>query len=145
MDIQFEAKVVKILDPQRFNGKNGELVKYEFICETNEQFPRQIALSYFGEDKHQKFGIQLGLTYTFFVDLVSREWNGKWFTSVSLWKVESNSNEQNVQAAPYQPMEVKLNDVKKQVEDAQQSAAPSSFKPQPQSSAAQDAEDDLPF
>lgn len=145
MDIQFEAKVVKILEPHRFNGKNGELVKYEFICETNEQFPRQIALSYFGEDKHQKFGIQLGLTYTFFVDLASREWNGKWFTSVSLWKVESNSNEQNVPTSGNQPMEVKLNDVKRQVEDAQQSAAPSSFKPHPQSSPAQDAEDDLPF
>ena len=103
------VKVTNILEPLRFKSqKNGnEYTKHTFVCETGGQYPKKIAFSVMGDDRFRQMNIVVGNTYTVFFDVESREWNGKWFTEASCWKVQGNSGGGSGNNAPQQaPSEV---------------------------------------
>ena len=121
--MEIQGIIQQILEPQTFNGRNGEFKKFGFILETQEQYPKKIHMQVFGEDKWNSMGIQQGQNVCAFFDLSSREWNGKWFTSCDCWKVTMPQMQPQPQ----------------QVQQPQNVA-----QPQPQV-APQQSKDDLPF
>ena len=85
MDIT--GTVIQILPEQRFNGKNGEVVKNFFILETKEQYPQKIKFEVFGEDKWKAIGVTVGQDVSVQFDIKGAEWQGKYFVNLQAWKV----------------------------------------------------------
>lgn len=79
--------IEKINDVQQYTSKKGDVYKkHSFVGKTNSQYPRTICF-YCNEDTWNKLGVQIGKTYDVFFDINSREWNGKWFTEVNVWRI----------------------------------------------------------
>lgn len=60
----------------------------EYILETLGEYPKKVCFEVFG-DNVDKYPMQVGQEVTAFIDIESREFNGRWYTSVRAWKVES--------------------------------------------------------
>lgn len=74
----------------------------EFVLETQEQYPKKCVFNVFGEDKLNAFNIQIGETLKVQIDIDAREYNGRWFNSITAWKVE-RPQAQAQAPAPQQP------------------------------------------
>lgn len=84
--MQISATLISILSPQSGTGKNGEWKKQDLVFETQDQFPKKICISFWG-DKLQSISLLESEKYTIDFDVESREYNGKWFTDVKGWKI----------------------------------------------------------
>lgn len=101
MDIT--GKVIAVLETQRFNGKNGEIVKNGFVIETQGEYPKKCAFVVFGEEKWSQMGIMTGKDVQVFFDISAREWNGKWFNDVIAYRVSAIGGVEQVSAPPSHP------------------------------------------
>lgn len=87
MAMEISGKVVQLLPLQSGQGKTGTpWKKQEFILETEGQYPKKVCLAAWG-DKVDQFAIQAGEQITASIEVESREYNGKWYTDVKIWKV----------------------------------------------------------
>ncbi len=87
MDLKITGTVKQLLDEQSGESRNGAWRKQEFVLETEGRFPKPVCIAVWGENIDE-FGVQVGERLTASVDVVSREWNGRWYTDVKAWKVE---------------------------------------------------------
>lgn len=94
--MEIQGTIVAILEPQTFNGKNGEFKKFGFVLETQGQYTRKIHMQVYGEDKWNAMPIQQGQVVNAAFDVSSKEWNGKWFTQCDCWKVSLAQTQQQV-------------------------------------------------
>ncbi len=87
--MEIQGKIIQILPEQGGVSKAGnEWKKQEYILETHDQYPKKICFQIFGADKIAQAAIQAGEELTVSIDIDSREWQGRWFTSINAWKVE---------------------------------------------------------
>lgn len=89
------GKVVKtypVFEGTSASGKNWKL--FTFVIETQEQYPRHVAIEVFGEERIKVVTPVVGIDEIVSVsyDLESREYNGRWYTSVRAWKVDVPNN-----------------------------------------------------
>ena len=80
--------------------------KREFVIETNDQFPKKICFTLFGDKADLIDGVALGETITVSFDVESREFNGKWYHNVNANGIESsvtNTNKSTNNAASKYP------------------------------------------
>jgi hypothetical protein len=89
--MQLTATLVQVLPLESGTGRNGEWKKQSFILETDGQFPKKICITAWG-DKINASQLQTGKRLTVDFDLESREYNGRWYTDVKAWKIESEAN-----------------------------------------------------
>ncbi len=95
MDLQIKGKVIKILEEQSGESKNGPWRKRDFILETDEgQYSNKICITQWG-DNIEKQPVEEGETVTAHVDIQSREYKGRWYTDVKAWKVEKGAGQEN--------------------------------------------------
>ncbi len=87
--MELKAKVIDILPEQTGEGKNGKWRKKEYILETEAQYPKKVCAEVWGE-KIEQFNLKKGDIATFGLDVGSREYNGKWYTDVKIWKVNKD-------------------------------------------------------
>lgn len=95
MQFELTGKIVSILPEQRFNGKNGEIVKNAFVIEWQDNgFTQKLCLEVVGEDKFEKMksSIVVGNDVSCKFSVSSREWNNKYFTSCNCWYCSSLGN-----------------------------------------------------
>lgn len=82
MNITINGKITYALPPRRGTSKAGnEWVSQDFVIE-NEQ-GEKICFNMFGEEKIKTSGLRVGAIASVTCKIESKEWNGKWFTSVS--------------------------------------------------------------
>jgi hypothetical protein len=86
--MQFTAKLIQILPLQTGEGKNGPWKKQDIIVESPGEYPKKVCVSAWG-DKISQDLLQVGKQLNISFDVESREYNGKWYTDVKAWKVES--------------------------------------------------------
>lgn len=87
--MQITAKLIQLLPLQTGTGKTGTpWKKQDFIVETNAQYPKKICISVWG-DKVDASVLKEGALLNISFDVESREYNGRWYTDVKAWKVES--------------------------------------------------------
>ncbi|WP_028667924.1 DUF3127 domain-containing protein [Runella zeae] len=96
MDIK--GRVIQLLALQTGEGKNGAWKKQDFVIETEGQYPKKVCISAWG-DKINESALQIGNDVNVSFDIESREYNGRWYTDVKAWKIESLSAS-SVEAAP---------------------------------------------
>lgn len=91
MDLKISGKVVDILELQKGESKNGPWKKQDFILETPGKYPRKVCVTQWGDQVDQN-DIKKGEELTAFIDIQSREYNGKWYTDVKAWKIEKGAS-----------------------------------------------------
>ena len=83
------GKVIQVLPLQQGTSSrtgNPWTIK-TFILETQENFPRKVAIEIFGDQRIADNPVEEGQIVTVSFDLESREFNGRWYTGVRAWKV----------------------------------------------------------
>jgi hypothetical protein len=92
MALEIAGKVIALLPEQTGTGKNGNWVKQDFVIETTaEQFPKKVCFSSWGDKAALVKNLQTGQTVKVSFNVESREFNGKWYTDLRIWKLETNS------------------------------------------------------
>jgi hypothetical protein len=84
--MEITGKLISVLPEETGEGKNGPWRKQNFILETQEQFPKKVCITTWG-DKINLNTFQENEVITASINIESREWNGKWFTDVKAWRV----------------------------------------------------------
>jgi len=91
MDLKISGKVLKILEMQSGESKNGPWKKQDFVLETPGKYPRKVCVTQWG-DQIDKNNVSEGEEITAFIDIQSREYKGNWYTDVKAWKVEKGAS-----------------------------------------------------
>lgn len=74
----------------------------DYVLETMDQYPRKVCFNLFG-DRIDQYPLAIDDVVTVSFDIESREWNGRWFTTIRAWKVEKVAQNAS-QAAPIPPV-----------------------------------------
>lgn len=90
MALEVTGRLIQILPEQTGTGKNGLWKKQDIIIETNEQFPKKISLSLWGDKVDQAQGYQVGQVLKVVASVESREYNGKWYTDVKPFRIDAD-------------------------------------------------------
>lgn len=97
----FTGKVIHVLPLAQGVSKAGNpWKKQEFILEQGNNYATKVHITLFG-DKVDKFPIEVGANYQIDADVESREFNGKWYTSVMAYNCQMLSP---ATAAPAPPI-----------------------------------------
>lgn len=59
--------------------------KREYVLETKERYPKKICLTVMNS-KIEELNLQAGATYSVDFDLESREFNGKWYHTITAYR-----------------------------------------------------------
>lgn len=101
--MEISGKIIAVCPEQKGTSKKGNEWKQQtFALETNEQYPKKVAFDLFGS-KLEEFGklCTMDAQVTVSFDIESREYNGRWYTSVRAWKVETGEKQdKQVASAP---------------------------------------------
>ncbi len=84
--------VLKVLDAETGTGAKGTWTKQPFVIETKDQYPKKVAFEAWGKSSESASNLIEGQQITVHFNAESREWNNKWFTSLSVWKIEIESS-----------------------------------------------------
>ena len=86
--MEITGKVVRLGALTEGTSARGPWRKQDLIIETEEQFPKTVCLTCWTNqiDEIQKFAP--GQTIKAQIDLSSREFNGKWYTDVRVWRFD---------------------------------------------------------
>ena len=129
------GKVVRLGNLTEGTSARGPWRKQELIIETEEQYPRTVCLICWTNqiDEIQQFAP--GQTIKAQIEISSREFNGKWYTDVRVWRFDPVGATTAPAAAPVQPAQQPV------MHQTPPAAAPATeyFPP------AEDSVDDLPF
>ena len=91
--LEIAGKVIAVLDKRSGTSKSGNAwVTQEYVIETAEQYPKKCCFSIFGEEKIAACNIQIGETITAHIDIDARQWENRWFNSISAWKIERGAD-----------------------------------------------------
>lgn len=89
--MEIQGKVIEILPEASGQGRNGTWRKQDFIMETQEQYPKKVCISLWG-DRIDQYNIRVGEQLTAGINIESREFNGRWYTDVRAWKIDRASS-----------------------------------------------------
>lgn len=98
MDIT--GKFADALPMQSGTSTRGEWKKQEFIIETEEQFPKKVCISVWGDKVQDIAGLRKGESITVSINIESREYNGRWYTDVRAWRIQRAVQGQQAQDMP---------------------------------------------
>lgn len=83
------GKIIQVLPLQEGIGKTGNPWKVQgYVLETQEQYPRKVQFEVFGEDRIKNNMCNVDDIVTVSFDIESREFNGRWYTSIRAWRVQ---------------------------------------------------------
>lgn len=101
--MEIKGKIIVALPEMSGVSKSGnKWKKREYVLETQETYPRKVHFDFFG-DRADQYPLSVGDDITLSFDIESREYNGRWFTSIRGWKAEKNGAAQPA-AQPFQNM-----------------------------------------
>lgn len=78
--------------------------RQEYVLETQEEYPKSVCFELWGEDRIKQANIQEGDFVTVSFNLQSREYNGRWYTSVrGRFVTKGDPNAMMTPGMPQQP------------------------------------------
>jgi len=93
--MEISGKIIAVLPIATGQGKNGTWRSQDYVLETADQYPKKVCFNLFN-DKIDQFPLAIDDQVNMSFDVESREYNGRWYTTVRAWKVEKGA----VSAAP---------------------------------------------
>ena len=83
------GKIIQVLPVQEGVSKTGNPWKVQsYVLETQEQYPRKVCFEIFGEERIKNNPCNIDDLVTVSFDIESREFNGRWYTSIRAWRVQ---------------------------------------------------------
>jgi hypothetical protein len=137
--MELQGKVIAETPERSGTSARGEWKAKDFVIETHEQYPHKMSFTVFGEERLQRFNIQVGQEVLVAFDIDAHEHNGRWYNNIRAYDVRQvDPASLGVQGAPVPPP---MGNTDAPATAANQSQAP--FPPQP--ATAEESTDDLPF
>ena len=94
------GKIIQVLPLQEGVGRNGNPWKVQpYVLETLDQYPRKVHFEVFGEDRIKQNPCDVDQLVTVSFDIESREFNGRWYTSIRAWRIQQGDTTQAVAGA----------------------------------------------
>lgn len=99
--MDFEGVVSKIMPATSGQSQRGAWQRQEVIfdLQSNSQYPRKACVTFFNKPD-EVARLQEGAAYIVSFDIESREYNGRWYTDLRAWRVQSKQAEVAAPAAP---------------------------------------------
>jgi len=95
------GKIIQVLPMQEGVGRNGNPWKLQgYVLETLDQYPRKVHFEVFGEDRIKQNPCEIDQLVTVSFDIESREFNGRWYTSIRAWRIQQGDTTQVAAPAP---------------------------------------------
>jgi len=89
--MEIKGKIILALPEVTGTSKTGNpWKKREYVLETQETYPKKVHFDFFGERADQ-YPLSVGDDVNLSFDIESREYNGRWYTSIRGWKVEKTA------------------------------------------------------
>lgn len=107
MNLEIIGKVAQLGQRATGEGRNGVWVKQELIIDTDDQYPKKVCLMCWGERADEAKTFHPGEQIKASINIESREYNGKWFTDVKVWKFDkvNGQSPSNPPENPYPAMD----------------------------------------
>ena len=88
--MEFKGKVIAVLPVKSGTSKSSgsPWQVQEYVVESEDQYPKKMCFEVFGEEKIQRFNIQMGEVVTVQFDIDARQWNDRWFNSIRAWRID---------------------------------------------------------
>lgn len=87
--MEISGKIIAVLPLATGQGKNGTWRSQDYVLETADQYPKKVCFNLFN-DKIDQFPMAIDDTVNVSFDVESREYNGRWYTTIRAWKVDKN-------------------------------------------------------
>ena len=82
--MEVKGKIIQKLEPVSGTSKAGNAWnKQEYVLETLDAYPKKVFFDFFGERANQ-YPLEVGDIITLSFDIESREYNGRWYTSIQI-------------------------------------------------------------
>lgn len=139
------GKIIQVLPLQEGVGRNGNPWKVQpYVLETLDQYPRKVHFEVFGEDRIRMNPCAIDQLVTVSFDIESREFNGRWYTSIRAYRIVQGDVTQGAAAPASAPVAA----APAQAAPAAPAPAPAEAAPvnvDPFDASAGDGTSDLPF
>lgn len=93
MSMEIEGKIATVLPLETGSGKNGEWQKQPFVLETDGKYPKKVCIEIWG-DRVDENKLKEGEGVKVSIEVESREYNNRWYTSVRAWRIEKEGNQE---------------------------------------------------
>lgn len=102
MSLEVKGQLLQILPIQSGTSKAGkEWSKQEFVIETEEQFPKKVCFTLFGDKVSLLNGISVGNQVEVSFNVESREFNERWYHNINAWRINTIQAESNDSSTPF--------------------------------------------
>ena len=99
--MEIKGKIIAVLPERGGVSQAGkEWMTQEYVLETEDRYPRKMSFSVFGAERIAQFNIQLGEVLTVKFEIDCKEYNGRWYNSITAWKVERENQQPVATEAP---------------------------------------------
>jgi len=88
MALELTGRLMRVLEMRTGMGRMGEWKNQDFILEQPGQYPRSVCISLWGDKIEALKNFNIGDSVKAYIDVESREFNEKWYTSVKAWQLE---------------------------------------------------------
>ena len=86
--MEIKLKITQVLPAQEGVGQNGNPWKVQgYVGETLDNYPKKVQFEVFGEDRINQNPCDVDDVVDVHFDIESREFNGRWYTSIRAWKI----------------------------------------------------------
>jgi hypothetical protein len=82
--MEIKGKLLQVMELRQISNK---FALQEFLIETEGQYPKKILLQSFKTATEALMRMIIGDNATFFIEPESKEYNGKWYTSIKCFKI----------------------------------------------------------
>lgn len=88
--MEIEGRIINVLQKQEGTSSRtgNHWASQEYVIETHDQYPRKCCFRVFGEDRINAMNIQVGEEVRVSFDVDAREYNGRWYNTLTAWKVD---------------------------------------------------------
>lgn len=91
--MEFEGTVYRIMPVTKGTSARGEWQRQDVVFEMNDgSFTRKICVTFFNKPDDVA-RLREGATYQVSVNIESREYNGRWYTDIRAWRIQSRQQE----------------------------------------------------
>jgi hypothetical protein len=85
--MEIKGKLVQVMPVESGESKSGSSwKKVTAVIETESQYPKQVAIEAWGDNVGKVTSFKIGSTLVVGLDLESRPYNGKFYSSIKGWK-----------------------------------------------------------
>lgn len=90
MEIKVVGTIEKLMPISKGISASGrEWVKQDIVMSmANGQFVKHFTAAVMGQDRIDNFKLRVGDNIIAYLDIDAKEYNGRWYNSINIWKVE---------------------------------------------------------